>query len=534
MKIKLLTPQLILLYIFMFITALDGLVIPTLIAGIIRSVETKSLSSLINYFIFGMVGYGIIRTGLYLWNLYQQKFIRDFNNHYKEQLISKYFGGNNGTQRSDLLSFMVNDFKFLETNYIKSLFLFIYCVTFSVVSATYVLVIDYQLGLLFIVFSIIPVVTPKIYKNKIKKSTDTWSHDSSQFVDHLNEYFGALTTVRVFNKQPFFVSQLTKELNHVEDSNYDVQKNLYQSNWVTNLLSGISAFVPLFIGGIFVIHGNLSLAALMAVYLASDRIVIPAVNAIDHFNKLRSSYTIVEKYDDLMDSLALEDAQNTMTHSSIHTILPVQFQHVSHQYGERLIFKDIHLTINKGNHILLKGPSGSGKSTFFKLLLQLETPQEGTIWYHNKPGDKLSFATLTQHLYYFEQQPFIFNASILFNVTLGDDFDDAQLRYVIRQCNLTELIQTHGLDYLAGVNGERLSGGQKMRVALARILIRQPDFILIDEFSAGLDKENATFIREVIHQEVETVIEITHDEYVNQKHYTDIYKIEHEKVLQVT
>ncbi|MCS4486535.1 ATP-binding cassette domain-containing protein [Staphylococcus americanisciuri] len=329
------------------------------------------------------------------------------------------------------------------------------------------------------------------------------------------------------------MSQLTKELNHVEESNYSVQKNLYQSNWITNLLSGISAFVPLFIGGIFVIHGNLSLAALMAVYLASDRIVIPAVNAIDHFNKLRSSHTIVKKYDDLMDSLSLEDAQNTMTHQLTHTILPVQFQHVSHQYGERMIFKDIHLTINKGNHILLKGPSGSGKSIFFKLLLRLETPQEGTVWYNNIQDDKMSFAMLTQHLYYFEQQPLIFNDSILFNIALDDDFNDKQLRYVIRQCNLTELIQTHGWDYHVGANGERLSGGQKMRIALARILIRAPKFILLDEFSAGLDKENAIFIREVIHQEVETVIEITHDEHVNQNLYTDIYKIDNERIIEV-
>ncbi|KIX90736.1 hypothetical protein TP70_06340 [Staphylococcus microti] len=533
MKINLFNPRLILLYVFMLITALDGLVIPTLIAGIVHSVEIKSFTSLTHYFIFGIIGYGIIRTALYLWNVYQQKFIKDFNNTYKGQMIQKYFSGNNATLRADLLSFMVNDFKFLETNYIKSLFLFTYCVSFSIISAVYVLVIDYQLGLLFILFSIIPVITPKIYKHKIKKSTDEWSRTSSSFVDHLNEYFNALTTIRIFNKKSFFASHLTKELTEVESSHYVMQKHLYQSNWVTNLLSGISAFVPLFIGGLFVMKGSLSLAALMAVYLASDRIVIPAVNAIDHFNKLRSSNTIVEKYDDLMNGIVVEGDTSVTTKQTTHTILPVKFHHVSHQYGERIIFEGIHLNVHQGDHILLKGPSGSGKSTFFKLLLLLEKAQQGYIEYHTVQDSKLSFSDLIQHIYYFEQQPFIFNDSILFNITLGDDFDEYSLQHVVTQCNLQDLIATHGWYYRAGANGERLSGGQKMRIALARILIRKPEFILLDEFSAGLDKENTDFIRSVIHQQVETVIEITHDETIDQHYYNKTYKIVDNHILEI-
>jgi len=74
--------------VFMFITALDGLVIPTLIAGIIHSVEIKSLSSLINYFIFGIVGYCTIRTALYLCNLYQQKFILFIQNYFQNMIYS--------------------------------------------------------------------------------------------------------------------------------------------------------------------------------------------------------------------------------------------------------------------------------------------------------------------------------------------------------------------------------------------------------------------------------------------------------------
>lgn len=532
MKIHLLERKLIPIYIFMFLTALDGLVIPTLIAGIIKSVEHKSFHSLINYFIFGILGYCTIRTALYLWNLFQQKYIQDFNTEYKGKMIHKYFNSNNSPLRTELLSFIINDFKFLETNYIKSFFLFIYCVTFSAISALYVLVIDYKLGILFILFSTIPVITPKIYKNIIKRSTDNWSNASSIFLDHLNEYFNALTTISVFNKQSYFKTRLTEDLISVETRNFKLQKFLFQSNWVTNLLSGISSFLPLFIGGIFVIKGELSLAALMAVYLASDRIVIPAVNAIDHYNKLKSSNTIIQKYNHLLGSLNNVYESDKLTSHNMDELLPISFDKVSHQYIERTIFSDINVVINHGDHILLRGPSGSGKSTFFKLLLLFEHPVRGNILFNNMDSKVIRTSDLIQHIHYFEQKPFIFNASILFNITLGETFDTAKINQVIKRCNLVELVETHGLDYSVGIDGEHLSGGQKMRIALARIFIRNPKFVLLDEFSAGLDLQNAAFIREMIHTHIETVIEITHDEDLNYYHYNKIFKIQDKNILQ--
>lgn len=526
MRIHLFQLKLIPIYFFMLLTALDGLVIPTLIAGIIHSVEQKSLYSLINYFIFGIVGYCTIRTALYLWNLSQQKYIQDFNNKYKGIMIRKYFISNNASLRADLLSFIINDFKYLESNYIKSLFLLIYCVAFSMISALYVLVIDYKLGILFILFSIIPVITPKLYKNKIKFSTDNWSTSSSNFMNHINEYFRALTTISVFNKRHYFISRLSKDLINVEQRNFDLQKNLFQSNWITNLLSGFSSFLPLFIGGIFVIKGDLSLAALMAVYLASDRIVIPAVNAIDHYNKLKSSDTIIEKYNNLM--MQLENGNNLKEEliQSKNTFLPILFDNVTHRYGERTILKDVTLSINKGDHILLRGASGSGKSTIFKLLLSFEKPERGKILFNNIDSNLFQTPTIADDIHYFEQEPFIFNESILFNITLGDDFEKHHINQVIEMCKLDTLIQTHGLSYSVGSDGEFLSGGQKMRIALARILVRNPKFVLLDEFSAGLDSENAIFIRDILHTNIETVIEITHDKDLNYNYYNKIFKIE--------
>ena len=113
-----------------------------------------------------------------------------------------------------------------------------------------------------------------------------------------------------------------------------------------------------------------------------------------------------------------------------------------------------------------------------------------------------------------DQKPFTINKSIYENICLGDKFTEDELNKVIDVCKLRNLVEQKGLDFVIDERGENVSGGEKQRISIARMLIRKPDLILLDEPTSALDeKTSENFVRELIdygNKNDMTIVAITH------------------------
>lgn len=156
----------------------------------------------------------------------------------------------------------------------------------------------------------------------------------------------------------------------------------------------------------------------------------------------------------------------------------------------RLVLDDISLTIRPGEIVAIVGPSGSGKSTIAQLLCRLYDPTSGTISLGGVDLRECSLAELHERISMVPQESHMFQTSIAQNLRYAKpDADDAELAAVIEQANLTEFVQRlpDGLETQVGSRGYRLSGGEKQRLAIARLLLRAPDIVVLDESTAHLD-----------------------------------------------
>lgn len=178
--------------------------------------------------------------------------------------------------------------------------------------------------------------------------------------------------------------------------------------------------------------------------------------------------------------------------------LPVAVENISFHYGENQVLDNVSLEIQKGGKYALTGPSGCGKSTLLKLLLGWLTDYSGTILFGGKNARELSVEQTQRQISYIEQDVYLFNTTIWDNITLGDDFTDAQLDEAVRNSALLADLEhmSEGLDTAVGENGSALSGGQKQRVAIARALIHGCQILLIDEGTSALDQANADIVEE--------------------------------------
>ena len=180
--------------------------------------------------------------------------------------------------------------------------------------------------------------------------------------------------------------------------------------------------------------------------------------------------------------------------------------------SEKVILDDINLTIEKGSHLTITGPSGSGKSSLLRILAGLVSYNKGSLLFQGRDLKDMDPVLYRRQVSYCFQQPVLFGQTVRDNMIFPFEirnisFDQEKVLSALSRLNL-------GLEFLDKPIKE-LSGGEKQRVALVRNLLFEPQVLLLDEVSSGLDEKTKklvrTFLKELNSNGV-TLIEVTHDQ----------------------
>jgi ABC-type multidrug transport system fused ATPase/permease subunit len=178
---------------------------------------------------------------------------------------------------------------------------------------------------------------------------------------------------------------------------------------------------------------------------------------------------------------------------------PIELSEVRFAYERSVVLRNINLTIPFGQHIALVGPSGAGKTTLSKLILRLYDPTGGTVSIGNVDLRQCRTQDLRRAFGIVPQEPYFFRDTIRENMKLvRPDADEELLRSVCVLANAWEFIEKmpKGLDEMFGEGACRLSTGQKQRLAIARALLNDPQYLIFDEATSALDSLNDHLIRD--------------------------------------
>ncbi|MEH7097216.1 thiol reductant ABC exporter subunit CydC [Neobacillus vireti] len=206
---------------------------------------------------------------------------------------------------------------------------------------------------------------------------------------------------------------------------------------------------------------------------------------------------------------ALDEKEDIIDYSSV----TIELKQLSFQYSsELLLLNDISIKIKPGEKIAILGPSGAGKSTLLKLIQGALLPISGEVLINGKNADKLFIPNIMSVL---NQKAYLFHTSILNNIRLGSpERADEDVYDAARQVQLQEMIEQlpNGYDTNMHETGQRFSGGERQRIALARTLIKQTPVIIMDEPTIGLDPITENNLLETIFDTLKekTIIWVTH------------------------
>jgi ABC-type Fe3+/spermidine/putrescine transport system ATPase subunit len=191
----------------------------------------------------------------------------------------------------------------------------------------------------------------------------------------------------------------------------------------------------------------------------------------------------------------------------------LELRHISQNYGDRALLKDVNLSVASGEIVALLGPSGSGKSTLLSIVAGLQPPLTGSVWFDGQditrqPPEQRRFALMFQDFALFP------HLNVLDNVAFGLVEQRQDKRRARAQA--LDMLAVFGLASYAGQKVWHLSGGEQQRVALARALITQPRALLLDEPFSALDADLRANLRDEFRTRIQSAgmptLLVTHDE----------------------
>jgi len=178
----------------------------------------------------------------------------------------------------------------------------------------------------------------------------------------------------------------------------------------------------------------------------------------------------------------------------------LRLKNISFSYkGRGQIFRNINLSVNEKDFVVIRGPSGSGKSTLLRLINRLYEPESGTIFFRKRSIKGFEVTSLRKKICYIQQIPVMIDSSIKENIKLPFLFKSSKKNNLPSDEKIREILDEFLLNDLKLTdNALKLSIGEKQRVALIRVLLLNPEIVLLDEPTSALDQKAKKMVENII------------------------------------
>ena len=360
-------------------------------------------------------------------------------------------------------------------------------------------------GLIFVVFYqdwklaaiailVMPLAIYPLFKfgSKLRKLATKGQETMAQMSTILHETFTGVRIVKAFVMEDY-------EKARFAERNQKVLHYFLKSEWIDSLSSPLMEFVGAFAvaivigyGGYQVIQGASTPGTLFS-FLGALLMLYRPIKSLSKAN------TVVQKgiasnlriYDILNEKNHMEESPEAVEAPDIQGA--IEFKHVFFAYDEKMVLKDIHVSVPAGELIALAGSSGGGKTTLVNLIPRFYDVTRGAILVDGINIRSLKIRSLREKIAIVTQQSFLFNDTVRNNIAYGSlRRADEDIVWAARAAYAYDFIMQlpQGFDTIIGEQGVRLSGGQRQRLCIARAILKDAPILILDEATSSLDSES--------------------------------------------
>ncbi|MDK8085763.1 ABC transporter ATP-binding protein [Lactobacillus paragasseri] len=508
MSLKFANKKKLALYVFLACISACGNVVIAYVTKIMLNSAQYHRGSLKQLILIAALGAALLIVIMFLnfaYRYLRSDITRDINLKLKEKTITYLVAQQNDSQK-DGLNLMTNDLKQIESLKITNELMIISEIAAFAISIFVGLINSWLLTIIFVIATIIPGFIQKFFITDIQNKSAIWEKQNAEYTQATVDAINGSKTAMLYDAQIPVISYVIKQAKQMENA---LRALNYTQGAISTLIITIadifSFIIPFLVGAILMFNGQIGAGTLVMIVQLSNDFINPITMIFDQLNQIRSTKPIWDKV-----KQALNFKESKATSEPSLTFNELEVKDLAYSINNKKVLNNVSFKVKAGEKVLLMAPSGFGKTTLLKLLAGQLTPSAGSITIDQ---NNLTGNWLKSHDYfgYINQKPFMFDRSLLFNLTLGKKYSEAELQNAIKLAGLYELVNEKGLDYQIGQNGNNLSGGQIQRIEIARSILAKRPILLADEATSALDNELSLQIHQVLLKNSNfAVIEVAH------------------------
>lgn len=386
----------------------------------------------------------------------------------------------------EIMNILEDDISTIENTSIK----FILSIIFDIITVLVSVFILINMNKSMFIF----VLTIQLLSILIQKKITYLIYLKSDLIRDYNGKISSLNQELISNIKDISILRLKnmfiKKYIHLEKNRLDLKLktgNIVSiSKNTSSILNNISLLFIYGYGGYNIILGNMSIGEIISFQQYTALLVTPIINLIESMLSIQQANISVER---IIRILKLKDPY-TISNNRNLLFNSIYFENVDFYYEDnKKILDNVNLEFNKGKMIGIVGENGSGKTTISNLILRLWDCNQGEIKIDGTNIKNFNINSLRKNISIVTQNIFIFDDTLLNNITCGKKINESYLKDICQKLDLDSLIKSlpKGLETNLGEKGIKLSGGEKQKIATARALLLDSKVIIFDESTSALD-----------------------------------------------
>ncbi|TCZ78755.1 thiol reductant ABC exporter subunit CydC [Paenibacillus albiflavus] len=438
----------------------------------------------------------------------------------------------------DVLGVLADDIEHLQNVYLRTIFPSIVALVLYAIAIIALGLFDLQFALLmalyvFILVVVLPVVSLWFTKNKQRQS----KQKRSRLYQKLTDAVLGMNDWVISGRQTHFVQTYESDEAEVARAERALSSWARWRTFIGQFIVGATVVSMIYWTGQSVENGKIDVPLVAA-------FVLVVFSLMDAFLPVSEAIDRIPRYQDSLQRLkSMSEHAASETHTSLHDEAIQQARQEAHIQLERVCFQydagqltvdNVSLDIPQGKKIAIIGRSGAGKSTLLKLIQGALAPSNGLVTINGMPADAYG-EHIPSIISVLNQSPHLFDTTVANNIRLGNmDASDEEIHRAAEQVKLDALIQSLSSGYETRMleTGQRFSGGERQRIALARILLQNTPVVILDEPTIGLDPRTEKDLLSTIFRNLEgkSLIWITHH-LIGAEHMDEIIFMENGRVV---